>query len=165
MEVILLETSTQSVIKGQLKPAKIEDMRTIADGWKFNWRKHFYLPNAKAFKVYTGKNSNEIEGLMIYQNLKSGQPYMAYLECGRYNKGKKKKYDHVAGCLIAKACQLSSIEGKDLHKGYLSFKCMDEKVISLYHNKYGAVRVDEHWMYIDPKTGNELVEKYLLNNN
>jgi len=39
---------------------------------------------------------------------------------------------------------------------------MDEEVIRVYHHKYGAHRVDKTWMFIEPKIGNNLIEKYLL---
>lgn len=82
---------------------------------------------------------------------------MAYLESAPHNRGKNKEFDYVAGCLIARACQLSIMEGKGHFKGFLSFQCMDEEVIRVYHHKYGAHRVDETYMFIEPKTSNELV--------
>jgi hypothetical protein len=87
---------------------------------------------------------------------------MAYLESAPHNRGNEKELDYVAGCLIAKACELSTLEGKGHFRGFLSFQCMDEDVIKVYHHKYGATRVNETYMYIDPKAGNELVERYLL---
>lgn len=49
------------------------------------------------------------------------EPYMAYIEIAPHNKGEKKKYDLVAGCLIAFACRLSFIHGKGDYKGWLAF--------------------------------------------
>ena len=87
---------------------------------------------------------------------------MAYLESAPHNRSPDKELDYVAGCLIAKACQLSTMEGEGHFQGYLSFQCMDEEVIRVYHHKYGAYRVDETYMFIDPPTGNKLIEQYLL---
>jgi hypothetical protein len=158
MEIFLLNTSTREIVRAQLLPAIARDMRNITDGWMFNWRRHFGLPGAKAFKVITG--NNEIQGLMIFQVV-DGEPMMAYLESAPENRGDNKAYDYVAGCLIAYACRLSLIHGKDWHQGFLSFQCMDEEVIRVYHYKYGAVRLDETWMFIEPPQGAILIEKYI----
>jgi len=127
----------------------------------FSWRRHYNLPGAKAFKVITGKN--EIQGLMIFQIIE-GEPTMAYLESAPENRGEGKAYQYVVGCLIAYACRLSLIYGKDWHQGFLSFQCMDEEVIRVYHLKYGAVRLDETWMFIEPPQGTILIEKYIERN-
>lgn len=118
MEVNLLETSTQNFIKGQLKPAKMEDMKTLADGWRFNWRKHFYLPNSKAFKIY----ANKIQMIL---------PVYCFIR------------NYKIGSLIWPTLNVVTV---------------------INHDKYGAIRVDEQWMYIDPEKGNGLVEKFLINN-
>jgi len=62
----------------------------------------------------------------------------------------------------SKACQLSFTDGYESNRGFLSFQCLDEEVIRVYHHKYGAHRVDKTWMFIEPKIGNNLIEKYLL---
>jgi hypothetical protein len=99
---------------------------------------------------------------MIFQMLNKEEPYMAYLESAPHNRGREKELDYVAGCLIAKACELSTLDGVGHFKGFWSFQCMDEEVIRVYHHKYGAHRVDETYMFIEPQTGNKLIEKYLL---
>jgi hypothetical protein len=161
MKILLLDTERAKLFAAQLLPAVLKDMKTITEGWYFNWRRQFALPNSKAFKIVTG-NPERIEGLMIFQILNKEEPYMAYLESAPHNRGNKKEFDYVAGCLIAKACQLSTLEGAGHFRGFLSFQCMDEEVIRVYHHKYGAYRVNKTYMFIDPKTGNELVDRYLL---
>jgi hypothetical protein len=161
MKVLLLDTVSAELVDARLLPAVLKDMKTITDGWHFNWRRQFGLPHSKAFKIVTG-HPERIEGLLIFQILNKEEPYMAYLESAPHNRGNEKQLDYVAGCLIAKACQLSTLEGIGHFRGFLSFQCMDEEVISVYHHKYGAYRVNTTYMFIDPKTGNELVERYLL---
>jgi len=162
MNIILLDKNSQSLIKGRLEKAELSDMKTITDGWEFNWRKHFNLPHSKAFKVITNSNAGRIEGLMIFQKIKNEEPYMAYLESAPHNRGTEKKLDYVAGCLIGKAYELSNMEGRNFYKGFLSFKCTNEKVMKVYHDKYGAVRVGQSMMYIEPIAGNKIVNEYLL---
>jgi hypothetical protein len=54
MEVFLLKTSTKELLTARLLPAAAGDIRGLTDGWMFNWRRHFRLPGAKAYKVITG---------------------------------------------------------------------------------------------------------------
>jgi hypothetical protein len=161
VEVFLLNTTTCEIVAARLLPAVAHDMRNTTDGWMFNWKRHYKLPGAKAFKIITGEN--DIQGLMIFQVIE-GEPLMAYLESAPENKGDSKVYDYVAGCLIAYACRLSLTHGKDWHRGFLSFQCMDEEVIRVYHHKYGAVRVNKTFMFIDPPQGTILIEKYIERN-
>jgi hypothetical protein len=161
MIILLRDTNSSALVKAQLLPAVLKDMKTITDGWHFNWRRQFALPNSRAFKIVTG-TPERVEGLMIFQMLNKEEPYMAYLESAPHNIGHEKEFDYVAGCLIARACQLSISDGVGHFKGFLSFQCMDEEVIRVYHHKYGAHRVDETYMFIEPKTSSELIELYLL---
>lgn len=162
MEILLLDSTSKKLVAAKLTPAMKADMKSITDGWDFSWKKHFHLPNSKAFKIVLKGEPEEVEGLMIFQLLGHEEPYMAFLESAPHNKGKNKRFDLVAGCLIARACQLSLLEGKGHFRGFLAFKCMDEKVISVYARKYGATRVDRTYMYIDPFAGENLIEEYLF---
>jgi len=164
MKVLLLEVASQKLIDAELVPAKISDMKGITDGWDFSWKKHFNLPNSKAFKIVLKSEPEVVQGLLLFQMLGKEEPYMAYLESAPHNKGKAKQFDFVAGCLISRACQLSFLEGKGHYEGYLAFKCMDEKVIKVYANKYGAIRVDRTFMFINPTIGKQLITEYLFRN-
>ena len=163
MKVQLLDVRKDALVEAKLIRAGLVDMKGhIHDGWQFDWKKHFGLVHSQAFKIVTMANPNKVQGLMIFQMLQKTIPYMAYLESAPHNKGSKKELDFVAGCLIAKACQLSFTEGKDDHKGYLSFRCMDEIVIANY-GKYGAVRIgNTHSLLIEPAVGSKLIEEYLF---
>jgi len=164
MEVLLLDTASQKLMDADLVPANISDMKGITDGWEFSWKKHFALPNSKAFKIVLRSAPDIVQGLLLFQILGKEEPYMAYLESAPHNKGKEKQFDFVAGCLISRACQLSFLEGKGHFEGFLSFKCMDEKVIRVYAEKYGAIRVDSNYMFIEPKVGKQLINEYLFRN-
>ena len=165
MEILLLKLASQKLIAAELVPAKIADMKSITDGWQFSWKKHFHLPNSKAFKIVIEADPGVIQGLLLFQMIGKEEPYMAFLEVAPHNKGKDKQFDFVAGCLISRACQLSFLEGKGHYQGFLAFQCMDEKVIKVYANKYGAIRVDTTYMYIDPMVGKKLIEEYLFRKN
>lgn len=162
MQILLLDTRSQQLVDAEILPAKITDMRGISDGWKFSWKKHFGLAASKAFKAVIKSDPDRIQGLLIFQMLGKEEPYMAFLESAPHNKGSDKQFNFVAGCLISRACQLSFIEGKGHYQGFLSFQCMDEEVIKVYHDKYGAIRVDQTYMYINPTAGKKLIEEYLF---
>ncbi|WP_242457667.1 hypothetical protein [Pedobacter sp. BS3] len=92
---------------------------------------------------------------------------MAYIEIAPHNKGEKRRYDSVAGCLIAYACRLSFIHGTNDYKGWLAFDVMEEdkkdeiKLMALYCQKYGALKWGETTMVIAPETGEKLINEYL----
>ena len=92
---------------------------------------------------------------------------MAFVEVAPHNKTVAKRYDYVAGCLIAFAFRQSIIQGKGNYKAWLTFDVMEEKVddqiklMGMYSLKYGAVRVDETQMYIMDDAGDALIKKYL----
>ncbi len=90
---------------------------------------------------------------------------MAFVEIAPHNKGNEKKYDRVAGCLIAFACRQSFIKGKE---GYLAFDVLEEKkeneikLMTLYSQKYNAVRYDDSTtMIILPEGSEKLINEFL----
>lgn len=74
MNILLLEVASKKLLKGKLLPAEFKDMRTITDGWNFNWRRHFRLPGSRTFKIVTGAHPEKIEGLMIFQLQHNEEP-------------------------------------------------------------------------------------------
>ena len=95
-------------------------------------------------------------------------PYIAYLECSPENKGKNKKFDWVAGCLIAFSFKQSLIRGKGDYQGYLELDVQEKrdvdaiKVMSNYSKKYGFKRYGlTSTMCLVDDDGHKLIEKYL----
>ena len=85
---------------------------------------------------------------------------MDALELAHHNIGlKNKRYDYVAGCLIAFACRESfKLDGN--YKGFLTF-VSKTNLIEWYAKKYGAELALGQRMFIDWKNGEKLIEKYL----
>ena len=85
---------------------------------------------------------------------------MEALEVAPHNVGQKnKRYDHVAGCLIAFACRESfKIPGD--YKGFLTFVSKTD-LIRWYIEKYGAELALGQRMFIDWEQGEKLIEMYL----
>lgn len=76
--------------------------------------------------------------------------------------------DGVASSIIAYACRLSFLHGKDHFKGWLAFDVIEEnentqlKLMANYSKKYNAKRIDgETTMIIEPKDGKNLIKKHL----
>ena len=65
------------------------------------------------------------------------QVYMAFVEVAPHNRGDEKKYERVAGCLIAFACRQSFI------KGYLRKLFFDVKM-KKYVSKQGVMKEHSH---------------------
>ncbi|MCE6991938.1 hypothetical protein [Dyadobacter sp. CY323] len=148
-------------------PASGHILPSFTDGWRFNFRKHSQKPHYQTFILICEDTPDVIEGCLIFQVKGAGEPYMAYIEIAPHNKGDSKVFDRVAGCLIAYACRLSFIHGKDHFKGWLAFDVMEAhkedeiKLMTIYCMKYGALRYGETTMVISPEKGEALIDKYL----
>lgn len=92
---------------------------------------------------------------------------MAFIEVAPHNRGDNKKYERVAGCLIAFACRLSFKNGKGDYLGYLAFDVLEEdkadeiKLMALYSKKYNALKYAETTMIIPPVGGEKLITEFL----
>jgi len=86
---------------------------------------------------------------------------MELIEVAPFNIGTNKMYDNVAGCLIAYACR-ESLKLETAYKGYLTFVSKTE-LINLYKEKYFATQTIGNRMYIDPLSGENLINTYLKN--
>lgn len=149
-----------------LSPLKVT-LPSITDGWRFNFKSHSKKKGYQIYILVCDKTPNVIEGCLIFQLRDAIEPYMAYIEIAPHNKGVGKRYDKVAGCLIAYACRLSFKSGKDHFKGWLTFDVFEEdkkdeiKLMALYCKKYGALKWGETTMVLSPEVGEELINKYL----
>ena len=138
------------------------DKRTIPlkkDGWNFNWRQLSKEENSQTFILRTINSPNQVEGALQLK-FEYDMLVMDALELAPHNIGQKyKRYDYVAGCLIAFACRESfKIEGE--YKGFLTF-VSKTKLIEWYAKKYGAELALGQRMFIDWENGEKLIEKYL----
>jgi len=138
---------------------------SMIDGWRFNFSKHSKKKDCETYILTTEKTPEIVEGCLIINTTNHYQVYMAFVEVAPHNKGKDKKYDRVAGCLIAFACRQSFIHEKE---GYLAFDVREEnkqneiKLMTLYSQKYNAVRLeDSTTMIILPEGSEKLIDEYL----
>jgi hypothetical protein len=168
MKVKIIKTATAEEVDALIKKGKISEMPSIQQDWRFNFDKELKkLKNATGYLLVTEEMPNVIEGCMIFQLIDKKEPYMAFVEVAPHNKKDTKIYDHVAGCLIAFAYQLSVIEGVSDYNSMLQFDVMEEKkedevkLMVLYSTKYNAKRWGDTTMVIMDEDGEALVKRYL----
>ncbi len=125
------------------------------DTFKFNWKKE------KRYLVHkiTLKLEKEILGLVSIEDVpKELRLFIRLIEVSRKHRGKKKLYDHVAGCLIAFTCNLA------FQKNYNGFISLIPKtdLANHYKSKYGFEQLGSH-LYLELEKSEKLIEKYLEN--
>src|SRR5882757_1048910 len=127
MKVKIVKISTAEEVAARIKKGNPSEMPSIQHDWRFNFDRELKkLKDATGYLLVTEETPEIIEGCMIFQLIDKKEPYMAFVEVAPHNKTIKKKHDHVAGCLIAYAYQLSLTEGWDYFKGYLQFDVMEQ---------------------------------------
>jgi hypothetical protein len=162
-------------VKGDvLVDAKITDSKLLElklpsfnDGWRFDFYKHSKKKIFNTYALVSEETAERIEGCLTFEMKDKIEPYMAFIEIAPHNKGEVKEYDNVAGCLIAFACRLSFIHGKNHFEGYLAFDVLEEneedkiKLMTLYSNKYNAKKINETGMLIIPEGSKKLIDEFL----
>ncbi|PIF30793.1 hypothetical protein CLU81_1243 [Flavobacterium sp. 9] len=169
MNVKILRIDESSLVDAKISDVKSVKLNlpSITDGWRFNFRKHSKVAGNETYVLVSEETPDIIEGCLIFEMKKKVEPYMAYIEIAPHNKGLNKKYEKVAGCLIAFACRLSFIRAKEPYTGYLVFdvleedKADEEKLMAVYSKKYKALRYGETTMIIPPVGGEKLITEFL----
>jgi len=167
MNVKILEIETNSLINSSISKVNKNSTKlpTLTDGWRFNFSKHSKGKDYETYILTTYNTPEIIEGCLIINNKNKFQVYMAFIEVAPHNRGRDRKYDRIAGCLIAFACKQSFINGKE---GYLAFDVLEErkedelKLMQLYSNKYNAARLaGSTTMIILPEGSEKLINEFL----
>jgi len=168
MKVKIVKVSINELVSATIRKGRQNELPSMHQGWNFSFDKHIRtLANATAYILTADETPDEAEGCMIFQIRDKLVPYMAFVEIAPHNRADPKKYDHVAGCLIAYASRLSLDLGKNEYEGWLSFQVSEEKpedqikLMAVYSKKYGALRYDEHTMFIGPDQAAVLIKQYL----
>lgn len=167
MNVKILKVSSGELEDALIRKGVKEEMPSMHENWRFNFPKHSQLPNSTAYVLVAEETPTIVEGCLIFQMKEKLIPYMAFVEIAPHNKGNKKRYDFVAGCLIAFAFQQSYAKAKGDYKGMLFFDIQEEdpadakKLMLNYAKKYNAkIYVDTTMVIIDAD-GDKLIQEYL----
>lgn len=168
MKVKILKVELDELVLARIMEKGKYKLPSLHEGWRFNFPKHAKERGTHAYILVTDETPDIIEGCLLYKMKDEQEPYMSYIETAPHNRGMDKKYDLVAGCLIAFACRLSFTLGKGDYKGWLAFDVMEEskadekRLMSLYSKDYHAFNISgTTMMIIEPKDGENLILKYL----
>jgi len=155
--VFILDTFKGALVKSEIIIPDAASIPLKKDGWKFNWKQ--LSKSGKIYVLRTMDSPHSIEGALCLR-IEYEMLIMDALELAPHNVGHKdKRYDYVAGCLIAFGCRESfKITGE--YRGFLTF-VSKTKLIRWYAEKYGAELALGQRLYIDWDKGEELIEKYL----
>jgi hypothetical protein len=167
MDVKIISVATNGEVKAIIKPGKAAQLPSMHDNWRFNFDKQIKkLTNATAYVLVTDAAPDIVEGCMIFQMVDKIRPNMAFVEIAPHNKVDERRYDRVAGCLIAYAFMRTLIEGKGDYNGILFLDVLEEreedqqKLMSLYARKYNAKIYRGTRMVIADNDGHELIKRY-----
>jgi len=160
MQIYLIETQTGKAVPALILEAKKQDMPLKKDGWNFTWKDLYKNKDAVFYKLVLEATPDVVEGVIMISIQNEEMVYLNNVELAPHNIGTDKRYDYVAGCLIAYGCLYSHRNGVGHYKGFV---CFDSKtaLINHYRTKYGAEQLMGQRMFIAPITGIELIKKYL----
>ena len=168
MRVRLLDQEGKEVDAEIRENSRGTRLPSLQEGWRFNFPKHAKAKGARTYVLVTCTSPAVIEGCVIYKMLNETEPYMAFIELAPHNRGKGKRYDRVAGCLIAFACRLSFILGEGPYKGWLAFDVQEPdkkeeiRLMAHYCTQYKAKRLaGTTTLVISPEDGEALIDRYL----
>ncbi|RLD91111.1 MAG: hypothetical protein DRJ09_02130 [Bacteroidetes bacterium] len=161
--IYILDTSSNQLVEAEIIPLTSKvNMPLKKDGWNFNWRLLTKQNNTQAYVLKLINNPKTVEGALQLR-VEDGIMIMDVLEIAPHNVGKEKRYDYVAGVLIAYACR-ESFKLESNYKGFLTF-VSKTKLIEWYKKKYGAESALGQRMFIAWESGQKLIEKYLNRSN
>jgi len=169
MNVKILKIDINDLVDAKILDAKSikVNLPSITDGWIFNFKKHAKEKNHEVYILICEETPDIIEGCLIFEMKGKIEPYMAFIEVAPHNKGNDKRYDRIAGSLIAFACRLSFKNGKGDYLGYLTFDVQEEnkedeiKLMAVYSKKYNALKYGATTMIIPPSGGEKLINEFL----
>lgn len=157
--IYILDKAQKKLVEAEIVLMDNNHVPLKKDGWNFNWRQIFNNINGRTYVLKTLDSPKQVEGalrlIIEYDML-----IMDVLEIAPHNIGQEhKRYDFVAGCLIAFTCRESfKLEGN--YKGFLSF-ISKTQLIEWYAKMYGAELGIGQRMFISWENGERLIDKYL----
>lgn len=154
----VFDNRLESLVEVEIVKGILKDMPLKKDGWNFNWRSTIKRSQTETFVLRIKSNPTSIQGV-LHLKKQEGMLIMDLVEIAPQNIGKNKRYNYVAGCLIAFACR-ESFKLDSNYKGFLSFESKT-RLIDWYINNYYAQIAIGQKMFIEPSDGEKLIEIYL----
>lgn len=146
--------SLKSVIE-KIEEIDYDEIRKSKE-YIFNWQEE---SENEVYKIFLEEDESEILGLISLIDYPSEyRIHLNLIEVGLKNRGRNKRIENIAGCLIAFACQLAFERD---YFGFVSLK-PKTKLVDLYQNVYGFRRYGI-LLAVEQESSRKLIKKYWLN--
>ncbi len=158
----IFDNQTNNLVEAEIVLGSSKEMPLKKDGWQFTWRTIIKRKKTDTYVLRLKSNPSLIQGVLQLKK-QEGMLIMDLVEIAPHNIGRKnKRYDYVAGCLIAFACR-ESFKLESNYKGFLTFESKT-KLIDWYKINYHAQVAMGQKMFIEPFDGEKLINTYLKRN-
>jgi hypothetical protein len=161
IEIDKLTNSIENAISGDVFDTDIirlfnNDIKQVKKpDWLFDWHGQVKSKERETYKLVIKNNPDIIQGLVSLSD-KDDHIYMHLIESAKFNKGKNKVYEGVAGNLVAFACNLSFEKG---YEGYLAFDAKSA-LIKHYEETLYASHFKGTKMFIESFAASRLIKRY-----
>ena len=150
--MFVVESRTQERVKVNIAPIELSETKKL-DDFEFDWSKETQY---ETYKLTLASNG-QILGLLSFSRIvEELRVEIRLLEISVQNRGKGKKYDRIAGILIAYACKES------FQNGFYGFVSLIPKtrLVKHYEEKYGFQQFGKH-LVVELETSELLMNRYL----
>ncbi len=155
----ILDNQTKDLVEAEIALGSASEMPLKKDGWSFAWRSIRKRKGTETYILRLTSNPSSVQGVLHLKE-QDGMLIMDLIEIAPHNIGReKKRYQYVAGCLIAFACR-ESFKLETNYKGFLTFESKT-RLMEWYLENYHAKIAMGQKMYIEPGDGKKIIEIYL----
>ncbi|MFN0033539.1 MAG: hypothetical protein ACKVUS_00645 [Saprospiraceae bacterium] len=123
--------------------------------WLFDWQAEVLKKDRWTFKLVIENNPKILQGLVSISDQKD-HIYLHLVENAKFNRGKNRVYEGVAGNLFAFACKRSFEAG---YEGYVAFDAKTS-LLKHYEQSLGATHFRGTRMFLDDAAAIKLVNQY-----
>lgn len=155
----LLNVKNHQEFEADIIEVDVKDYKKIKKSkqFEFDWEKEKENHVFKIVEKSESSEDQEILGLISLINISEEfRIHISLIENSNENKGRDKKIDRVAGCLLAFAAQVAFENG---YQGFVSLVPKTE-LIKLYVNKYGFSQYGRQ-LAIENRDAINLIQKFL----
>jgi len=150
--MFVLDTHTDEEAKANISQFEVSEAKNL-ENFEFDWSKEAAYETYKLSLTSDG----QILGLLSFSRvIEELRIEIRLLEISSKNRGEGKKYDRIAGILIAYACKES------FQNGFYGFVSLVPKtrLIKHYEEKYGFQQFGKH-LAVELETSEFLMNRYL----
>jgi len=150
--MFVVETQTGKKVKVKISPSETSEYAKL-ENFEFDWRNE---KEYETYKLSLSSNSKILGLLSIHRIAEELRIEIRLLEISKENIRETKKYDRIAGILIALTCKES------FQHGFYGFVSLIPKTRLIKHNieKYGFLQFGKH-LAIELKISELLMNRYL----